>query len=49
MRLANSQRACQVEFDTVKCPFLFILMVQFKRSRRSHCVCGQMIMFSNTF
>lgn len=49
MRLANSQRACQVEFNTVKCPFLFIPMFQFKRSRRSRCFYGQMIMFSNTF
>lgn len=49
MWLANSQRACQVEFNTVKCPFLFIPMFQFKRSRRSRCVYGQMIMFSNTF
>lgn len=49
MWLANSQRACQVEFNTVKCPFLFIPMFQFKRSRRSRCVYGQMIMFYNTF
>lgn len=49
MWLANSRRACQVGFNTVKCPFLFIPMFQFKRSRRSRCVYGQMIMFPNTF
>lgn len=49
MWLANSRRACEVEFNTVKCPFLFIPTLQFKRSRRSHCVYGQMIIFSNTF
>lgn len=34
--LVNSRCACQVEFNTVKCPFLFIPTFQLKCSRRSH-------------
>lgn len=44
--LVNSRRACQVGFNTVKCPFLFIPTFQLKCWRRSH---GQMITFTNTF
>lgn len=46
IRLANSRRARQVEFNTVKCPFLFIPTFHVKRLRWSH---GQMIAFTHTF